>query len=138
MLAAGDVVRKFWEEAWTGGQVEVLTDILAPSWTENGQTMDVADFQQGVTAWRKVFPDFSVTIEELLTIGDDRVVTRVTYRGTHSATLWGLEATGAQTEAVGIDLFRVDGGRITELWHAVDHLDLVLQLGGTVQLKLAE
>jgi predicted ester cyclase len=70
-----------------------------------------------------------------LAIGDDRVVTRVTYRGTHRGTLWGLQPTGAQTEAVGIDLFRVESGRIIELWHAVDHLQLVLQLGGTVRPK---
>lgn len=131
--AAGDAVRRFWEEVWTGGQVEVLTDILDPDWTENGAPSDVAAFQRGVTAWREIFPDFSATVEEVLTIGEDRVVSRVTYRGTHSGTLWGLEATGAQTEVVGVDLFRVKDGRITELWHAVDHLELVLQVGGVVK-----
>lgn len=128
-----DTVRRFWEEVWTGGQVDVLTDILDPRWTENGEPSDVAAFQRGVTAWRRIFPDFSATVEEVLTIGEDRVVSRVTYRGTHSGTLWGLEATGAQTEVVGVDLFRVKDGRITELWHAVDHLQLVLQIGGVVK-----
>ncbi|MDP3712446.1 MAG: ester cyclase [Mycobacteriales bacterium] len=128
-----DTVRRFWEEVWTGGQVDVLTDILGPRWTENGEPSDVGAFQRGVTAWREVFPDFSATVEEVLTIGEDRVVSRVTYRGTHSGSLWGLEATGAHTEVVGVDLFRVEDGRITELWHAVDHLELVLQVGGVVK-----
>jgi predicted ester cyclase len=132
---SGETVRQFWEGAWTAGRVELLTDILHPDLTQNGEAVDVAAFQAGLTTWRKIFPDFSATVEELLALGDDRVVTRVTYRGSHRGTLWGLEPTGAQTETVGIDLFRVERGRIIELWHAVDHLQLVLQLGGTVKPK---
>ncbi len=132
---SNEAVRQFWEEVWTRGQVEVLDDIFHPDMTENGEPVAVDAFQRGVAKWREIFPDFSATIEELLSIADDRVVTRVTYRGTHRGTLWGLEATGAETEVVGIDLFRVQSGRIIELWHAVDHLQLVLQLGGTVKSK---
>lgn len=132
---AVEAVRQFWEEVWTRGQVEVLADIFHHDMTENGEPVAVGEFQRGVTTWREIFPDFSATIEELLAIGDDRVVTRVAYRGTHRGTLWGLGATGTETEVVGIDLFRVQSGRIIELWHAVDHLQLVLQLGGTVVPK---
>lgn len=134
---SAEAVRQFWEEAWTRGQVAVLADIFHPDMRENGEPVDADSFQRGVTKWREIFPDFSATIEELLAISEDRVVTRVTYRGTHRDTLWGLEATGAKTEVVGIDLFRVERGRIIELWHAVDHLELVLQLGGTVSAKMA-
>ena len=132
---SAEAVRMFWEDVWTAGRVEVLAEILHPDWTENGKPEDVVAFQHGVTAWRKIFPDFSATVEELLVVGDDRVVTRVTYRGTHSGTAWGLEATGRKTEVIGIDLFRVESGRIIELWHAVDHLPLVIQMGGTVKPK---
>jgi predicted ester cyclase len=129
---SADAVRKFWEDAWTEGRVDVLDDILHAGFRENGEPVDVAEFQRGLASWREIFPDFSVTIDELLTVAPDRVVTRVTYRGTHRGTLWGLQATDRPTEAIGIDLFRVEDGRIIELWHAVDHLQLVLQIGGTV------
>jgi predicted ester cyclase len=134
---SAETVRTFWEDVWTAGRVEVLGDILHPDLTENGEPVDVAAFQRGLTAWREIFPDFSATVEELFAVGDDRVFTRVTYRGTHRGTLWGLEPTGRKTEAVGIDLFRVESGRIIELWHAVDHLQLVVQIGGTVKPKQA-
>lgn len=134
---AADAVRTFWEDVWTAGRVELLRDVFHPQATENGEPIDVAEFAAGVTAWREIFPDFSVTVEELLAVADDRVVTRVTYRGTHRGTLWGLEATGRETEAVGLDLFRLEGGRIIELWHVVDHLQLVVQIGGTVRPKPA-
>ena len=132
---AAEAVRSFWEDVWTAGRVELLQEIFHPDMTENGEPVDVAEFQQGVTAWRGIFPDFAVTVEELLVIAADRVATRVTYRGTHRATLWGVPASGAETEAIGVDLFRVEDGRIVELWHAVDHLQLVLQIGGTVKPK---
>ena len=132
---ACEAVRQFWEEVWTAGRIEVLRDIFHKEMTENGEPVDVDAFQTGVTVWREIFPDFSATVEEVLSIGDDRVATRVTYRGTHRGRLWGLDPTGLATEAVGIDLFRVEDGRIIELWHAVDHLQLVLQLGGTVKPK---
>lgn len=128
-----ELVRRFWEEAWTAGQVEVLDDVLHPEFTENGEPVDVGAFQDGMTRWREIFPDFSATVEETFMVAADRVVTRVTYRGTHKGALWGLEPTGRPTETVGIDLFRIANGRIVELWHAVDHLELVLQLGGTVK-----
>lgn len=130
-----EAVRMFWEDVWTKGQVEVLGEIFHAEMKENGEPVDVADWQRGVAKWREIWPDFSATIEELFTVGDDRVVSRVTYRGTHSGTFWGLEPTGNKTEVIGIDLFRVESGRIIELWHAVDHLLLVQQMGGTVKPK---
>jgi predicted ester cyclase len=125
----------FWEDVWTEGRVEVLGEIFHPEMKENGEPVDVVAWQRDVAKWRETWPDFSATIEELFTVGDDRVVSRVTYRGTHSGTFWGLEPTGNKTEVIGIDLFRVESGRIIELWHAVDHLLLVQQMGGTVKPK---
>lgn len=134
-LTPAEAVRMFWEDVWTEGRVEVLSEIFHPEMKENAEPQDVADWQRGVAKWREAWPDFSATIEELFTVGDDRVVSRVTYRGTHSRTFWGLEPTGNKTEVIGIDLFRVDSGRIIELWHATDHLILVQQMGGTVRPK---
>jgi hypothetical protein len=38
----GETVRQFWEEAWTAGGVEVLTEIFHPELTENGEAVDLA------------------------------------------------------------------------------------------------
>lgn len=130
-----EAVRMFWEDVWTEGRVEVLGEIFHAEMKENDEPVDVVAWQRDVAKWRETWPDFSATIEELFTVGDDRVVSRVTYRGTHSGTFWGLEPTGNKTEVIGIDLFRVESGRIIELWHAVDHLLLVQQMGGTVTPK---
>ena len=130
--SATDVVRSFWDSVWTDGDSEKLFDLFAPDATENAEPVDIGEFRGAVDRWRSVFPDFSATVEELFDVGDGRVVTRVTYRGTHTRPWAGLPASGRTFDGVGIDIFTVRDGRITELWHAADHYDMAVQLGGTI------
>lgn len=124
-------VRRFWDEVWSRGQGDVLHEIIAEGAFENGDRFDAAEFAEGVRQWREMFADFTATIEEILVI-DDRVVSRVTYRGTHVKPWGSIPATGATFETIGIDIFRVRDGRIVELWHATDHLPVLQQIGGRV------
>ncbi len=57
---------------------------------ENGEPVDIAQFRKAVASLRASFPDFTVTVEELIPIDADRVVSRVTYRGTHRGSWAGL------------------------------------------------
>ncbi len=68
----------------------------------------------------------------MIPVGEDRVVTRVTYTGTQVLPWAGLPASNKATKVIGIDIFRVVDGRITELWHSADHLELAIQLGGKI------
>lgn len=129
---AAEIVRSFWESVWTDGDSAKLSDLFAADATENAEPVDVEEFRNAVDHWRSVFPDFSATVEELFDLGDGRVVTRVTYRGTHTKPWAGLPASGKTFEGVGIDIFTVRDGRISDLWHAADHYDMVVQLGGTI------
>ncbi len=132
MASAADVVRSFWQSVWTDGHSEKLLDLFAADMKENAEPVDVDDFRRAVDSWRGIFPDFSVTVEELFDVGDGRVVTRVTYRGTQTKPWAGLPASGKTFEGVGIDIFTIRDGRISELWHAADHYDMVVQLGGKI------
>lgn len=132
MASAPDVVRSFWQSVWTEGQSEKLLDLFAADMEENAEPVDVDQFRRAVDSWRAIFPDFSATVEELFEVGDGRVVTRVTYRGTHTKQWAGLPASGKKFEVVGIDIFTVRDGRISDLWHAADHYDMAVQLGGKI------
>jgi predicted ester cyclase len=52
---------------------------------------------------REAFPDFNITIEDLLNDGD-KVIARVVLRGMHRAEFLGIQPTGKQVayEAIGI------------------------------------
>lgn len=59
----------------------------------------------------------------------------MTHRGTQEQSWAGLPPSGRSIEAIGIDIFTVREGRITELWHSADHLDVAWQLGGRLTPK---
>jgi len=124
-----ELVRRFWDDVWTEGRTEQLFEIFGDSPTENGETFEVDGFRKAVDRWREVLPDFRVSIEELIPLGEDRVVSRVTYRGTHVNHFFGLPPTGKKFEVLGIDIFTVRDGRIAEFWHSTDHWDMAMQLG---------
>ncbi|HVE63791.1 MAG TPA: ester cyclase [Mycobacteriales bacterium] len=129
--AAETVVRGYWRDVWCEGRGAAVAAYYAPEIRENGEPVDIAAFGAAVESWFTKFPDFRATVDDLFVVGD-RVVSRVTYTGTHHGTWAGLPATGRSFTALGLDVFRVDGRRIVEHWHSTDHYDLVVQLGGRV------
>lgn len=56
------------------------------------------------------------------------MVFRVTGRGTHRGEFMGRPATGAYVEVAGIDIVRLEGGRIAEHWAVFDQFGVVQQL----------
>lgn len=131
MDAAERIVRGYWQDVWCAGDASLVGDYYAPGCTENGAPVDTAEFGAGVVKWFAIFPDFSATVEQVLQEAP-YVTTRVTYRGTQAGTIFGIPPRGRSFEVIGLDTFRVEDGRIIEHWHAVDHLDLVIALGGSV------
>ena len=74
------------------------------------------------------FPNWHTTIEDLIAEGD-KVVVRMTQRGTHQGTFFGLAATGKQVTVAGIAIFRLRDGQIVEEWLLTDQLNAMQQLG---------
>lgn len=79
-------------------------------------------------AVRSALPDLSATIEDQIAEGD-RVVTRVTFRGTHRGTFRGVAPTGRPVTYMGIAIDRVRDGKIVEMWHVANMLELLQQIG---------
>ena len=60
----------------------------------------------------------------------DKVVTRVTLRGTHQGEVEEFgPPTGRQVETQGITIHRIEGGKIAEEWERYDNLSVMQQLG---------
>ena len=75
-----------------------------------------------------VVPDFHSTIEDVIAEGD-KVVTRQTFRGTHTGDLMGIPPTGKQVTMSGIVISHFANGKCVELWANNDDLGLLQQLG---------
>ena len=74
------------------------------------------------------FPDLEHTIEDQIADGD-KVVTRWIARGTHRGELMGIEPTERAIDFGGINIYRLDGDKLTESHVSWDIHGLLQQLG---------
>lgn len=72
------------------------------------------------------FPDVEQTVEAVIT-QDDMVVTRWSATGTHQGEFQGYAPSGKPVTWSGINIFRIECGRITEEWSEVDGLGRIAQ-----------
>ena len=78
--------------------------------------------------FRSAFPDFKVTIDDMIAEGD-KVVVRGTWSGTHKGEFMGIPATGKSVSFGVIDTVRIAGGKMVEHWGLMDNFRLMQQLG---------
>jgi predicted ester cyclase len=67
-------------------------------------------------------------VEDQIAEGD-KVVTRVTFHGTHQGQFNGIAPTGKQVKWSGIAMDRIADGKVVEMWHVQNTTGLLQQLG---------
>ncbi len=65
-----------------------------------------------VGRYRSAFPDICPHTGEMICVGDT-VAHRWTFTGTHEGTWMGVEPTGRRVEVAGVEVNRVESGRIS-------------------------
>ncbi len=66
---------------------------------------------------------------EALIAEGDLVSERFTARGTHRGEIMGVPPTGREVVLAGINIFRVQDGKLVERWGRTDDLGFLQQLG---------
>ena len=126
-----DQVRRYWEQAWSQGDVSVLHDFYAPSFHENDDELTPEAFGTHLLRWRETFPDFRADVDRVF-VASGAVVSRVVYTGTHLGDFSFLPATRRRVRASGLDVFEFGAaGKVVQHWHETDHWELLEQLGVT-------
>ena len=120
------------EEVFNKHNPDAVDEIYAPDFVNHsappGMPNDREGFKALIGMYLGAFPDLKVTSDFLVAEGDE-VVNRWTTTATHSGELMGIPATGKRIKMTGIDIFRVAGGKIAELWTEADQMGLMQQLG---------
>jgi len=84
--------------------------------------------KQRVDTAFSAFPDYRAKIDDVLAEGD-KVMVRITEKGTHRGELMGIAPTEKEVEAWGVVVVRIAGGKAVESWALGDRLGLLQQLG---------
>jgi predicted ester cyclase len=107
---------------------ELVSDNFVERTPQPGVAPTRAGFKQSAIALKKAFPDLKYTIEDSIESGD-KIVHRLTARGTMQNDYMGMRATGKPATWTETHIGRVTNGRLTEHWAVVDQLGLLVQLG---------
>src|SRR4051812_22252763 len=127
------VARRYWEELFSEGKLEVADEIVLDSWTIDNPGVPHGlrgpeALKQLVMMFRTGVPDLKFQIDDMRAEGD-RVVVRYTASGTHLGPLFGIPATGRVATMTGLAIDRLENGKLAERWGNFDTLGLLQQLG---------
>jgi predicted ester cyclase len=125
--------RRYVEEFLNTGDESVATELLDESVVAHQLGVEVDrvgrdTVVEGILGFREAVPDWELQVEDVVADGD-RVMLRITTRGTPERPWGKLVPTGKSFEAAAFFAFRVDDGRIVEQWNLVNLAGIGRQLG---------
>ena len=125
------LVRRFFE-AFNAGDLDGVAALFAPHAVVHNSgapdPLNLEGFRQLAAIFLAAFPAGKHTIEDMIGEGD-KVVTRITYRGTHTGDLMGIPPTGKQVAVSAMTIDQITNGNIVETWRLFDQLGMMQQLG---------
>jgi predicted ester cyclase len=124
------IVRRFLEEVVNTGNLALADRFIAPLIHDHNagtEPLGLEAYKRHILAVRTTYPDFQVTIEDLIAEGE-KVVARVTGHGTHLGRWWGVAPTGKQVTITGINIDRIVDGKVVEHWGEADTVSALLQI----------
>ena len=126
-------VRTLIEQGFNEGNLEVVNALTSPELVEHqnfgpNHAPGAEGARAVVESLRRAFPDFRLTIEDLVVDGG-KVWLRMVATGTNSGSFMGHAPTGRPIRADVFDVIRVEDGKMVEHWGVPDRLGVMLQLG---------
>ena len=127
-LEKNKVIVRRWFEATNKQNLALLSELIAPDFYHHTTQSRGEDFKQYLTMLFKGFPDWHVTIEDIIAEGD-KVWVHFEITGTHIGEYRGLTPTGKKFTATSVNIYRIVDGKVVEIWRVSDLLDFYKQLG---------
>lgn len=122
---------RVFEEVLNKRNLDLLHELAVPEYVEHsplpGQGSGIDGLRDRYSMLFDAF-DFQFTVEDVIAEGD-KVVLRWTQTGRHKGPLFGMPATGRNSRTTGIEIWRVENGRLSEHWDVVDVFGQLMQLG---------
>jgi steroid delta-isomerase-like uncharacterized protein len=126
------IVRDYIDRLFTKGDLSAVDDCLTGDYVDHDPPFGSPAGREGMRGaaamFRAAFPDWHAEVGLLIAEGD-LVVEQFTASGTQRGEVMGVPPTGKTITLPGIQIFRIEGGRIAERWGQLDELGLLRQLG---------
>lgn len=132
MTTAADVVRTHYS-IFNRGEFDAWFDVLTPDFVTHhasaGDTEGRDAYLEAVRTYRQSFPDVTVELHSVIE-SDDVAAARFTSRATFVRDFLDIRATGTPWELAGMGFYRIQGGRLAEVWWVEDLTGWLQRLHG--------
>ena len=123
-------------KAWNEGNLSLLDEVLTPECVRHHvdiseDIIGIKAIKEYVTYMRTGFPDFNVTLDELI-IAEDHTIGRWIVTGTNTGPMGDSPPTGKKVKYSGIEVARIVDGKTVESWIYYNQAALFIQLGYTI------
>ena len=127
------VVRRLVDELHNGGKVELAGEFFGKACILHfprtpGPLQGTEAIKGFVAMIHSTFPDFHITIEDMIAEGE-KVVVRGTISGTFKDAFAGIPPTGQSATWTATGVYHVVDGKVVEVWEDVDMLGGFQRLG---------
>jgi len=128
-----EIIRTLAEDVIHRGAIERVAEFFAPDYRPHDPSNParrggLEGAREFIAMLHAGMSDVRYAIEDLIAEGD-RVVYRWTLQGTHTGVFMGIPPSGKSIRVTGMDMFRLEGGKIVESWASADALGMLQQLG---------
>jgi steroid delta-isomerase-like uncharacterized protein len=131
------VARRVFDERFNQGKLEAAGEIYAKDFVNHGERSDwdLAKDQAAARFEKRACPDLQISYGPMVAEGDLVSVLWIA-RGTNTARVGWMPATGAKIELRGITIWRIVDGKIREEWTSADELQIIRQLAHQLRWQL--
>jgi C-1 hydroxylase len=121
------LVRK-WIDVYNTHNLELFDEFIAPEYVDHTNKVDKEGLRQLFTMGFTGFPDWHKTIKDIIAEGD-KVWIRLSYAETHTGEFMGVAPTSKKVTMTGVDIYRIENGKLIEYWQVSDQMNFNIQLG---------
>jgi len=126
-----EIIRRF-ELGFRAADQAVIDELCDPSLVDHNPAPEheptLAGFKEKVAFFAATFPDLEEALQDIVASGDT-VATRWVLTGSLQQEFMGIPASGQTIRVEGMNFYRLQDGRVTEIWTQFDALAMMQQLG---------
>ena len=131
-----EIVERWFEDLFTRGELRAMDELVSADFVAfgtggEGQSIETRGpdaFKEWLGWYLSTFTDREWTVHEVISEGP-KVVARYSGWATYRGGLLEIPSENQRVRETGILIYRIEGGKVQEIWSEMSDLQVVMQLG---------